>query len=85
MEGFESKRYEYHKEIEEDFFAFYSVQRLARYSVKSGDNICDLCVNELEVPFWLLKKYNPDIDFHTLTIAQIINYPVIIPRSSREL
>ena len=85
VDDFESQRYEYHKEIEEDFFASFMVQGLARYKVKRGDNLWGLCVNELEVPFWLLKKYNPGMDFQTLMLAQIIHYPVVVPRSSEEL
>ena len=74
---FEEKRYEFHKEIEEDFFGSFSIQGVETYEIKKGDNIWSLCINELEIPFWLLKKYNPEINFNSLTLMQKIKYPVI--------
>ncbi|MCP4670543.1 MAG: transglycosylase SLT domain-containing protein [Desulfobacula sp.] len=75
---FEEQRYEYHKEIEEDFFESFAIQGIETYKVKNGDNIWNLCLNELEIPFWLLKKYNPGIDFNALHPLQIIRYPIVI-------
>jgi len=75
---FEEQRYEFHKEIEEDFFESYSIQGIEIYEVKNGDNIWSLCINELEIPFWLLKKYNPEMTFNALQLSQKIKYPVII-------
>ncbi len=74
---FEEKRYEFHKEIEEDFFANFSIQGVESYEIKNGDNIWRLCENELEVPLWLLKTYNPGIDFNSIQLKQKIKYPVI--------
>lgn len=75
--SFEEKRYEFHKEMEEDFFESYIVQGTDVYQVQSGDNIWSLCLNELEVPFWLLKKYNPDTRFQSLLPQQKLVYPII--------
>ena len=74
---FEEKRYEYHKEIEDDFFASYTVLGTEQYKIRKGDNIWNLCLNELEVPFWLLKKYNPHTRFQNLKPDQTILYPII--------
>jgi len=74
---FEVSRYEYHKEIEEDFFESFSVQDIETYKVKSRDNIWRVCANELELPVWLVKKYNPGVNFQFLYPKQIIKYPVI--------
>ncbi|MCK5838083.1 MAG: LysM peptidoglycan-binding domain-containing protein, partial [Desulfobacula sp.] len=77
---FEEQRYEFHKEIEEDFFEAFSVQGIDSYKVKIGDNIWTLCLNELEIPLWLLKKYNPEINFSSLQPMQKINYPIVTRR-----
>ncbi len=74
---FEEQRFEFHKEIEEDFFGSFSISGVEIYEIKNGDNIWRLCENELEVPFWLLKKYNPDINFNSLQLKQKIKYPII--------
>ncbi|MCP3873740.1 MAG: transglycosylase SLT domain-containing protein [Desulfobacteraceae bacterium] len=77
IQEFEEQRYEFHKEIEEDFFESFSIQGLDIYEVKNGDSIWSLCLNELEIPVWLLKKYNPDMNFNTLMPSQKIKYPII--------
>ncbi len=78
-EEFEEKRFEYHKEIEEDFFESYKIESLKMYRIKNGDNIWSLCTEKFEVPFWLIKKYNPDLDFNELHPLQEVNIPVVAP------
>ncbi|MFA6499380.1 MAG: transglycosylase SLT domain-containing protein [Desulfurivibrionaceae bacterium] len=63
-ERFEAQRYEFHKEMVEDFFAAYRlVEGTRSYRVKQGDTIWSLCQSEFELPFWLIRKYNPSVDF----------------------
>jgi len=76
-QAFEEQRYEFHKEMEEDFFSNFSIQGVETYEIKNGDNIWRLCANDLEVPFWLLKTYNPEINFNSLQLKQKIKYPII--------
>ena len=77
VQEFEEQRYEFHKELEEDFFESFSIQEIEVYTVKKGDNIWTLSLNELEVPLWLIKKYNPGMRFDTLLPLQQIKYPII--------
>lgn len=74
---FEERRYEFHKEIEEDFFEYFSIQGIDIYEVKNGDTLWNLCLNKLEIPFWLLKKYNPEMNFNSLLPMQKIKYPIV--------
>jgi membrane-bound lytic murein transglycosylase D len=77
QERFEELRYEHHKEIEEDFFESFLIDGVETYEIKNGDTIWSLCLNELEIPLWLLKKFNPAMDFNVLQPLQKISYPVI--------
>jgi membrane-bound lytic murein transglycosylase D len=77
VQEFEEQRYEYHKEIEEDFFESFVIQEIDTYEIKNGDNIWNLCLNELEIPFWLLKKYNPKTNFASLQAGKKIKYPIV--------
>ena len=79
---FEEQRYEFHKEIEEDFFEAFLVQGIDYYEVKNGDNVWTLCLNELEIPLWLLKKYNPEINFSSLQPLQKIKHPIVTKRKN---
>jgi membrane-bound lytic murein transglycosylase D len=75
---FEEKRFEFHREIEEDFFASYRVTGVETYEVSPGDTTWHLCFNQLEIPFWLLKKFNPDMDFNTMRPGHTLRYPVVV-------
>ncbi|MFC1821580.1 transglycosylase SLT domain-containing protein [Thermodesulfobacteriota bacterium] len=76
-EAFEEKRFEYHKEIEEDFFASYKIDEIQPYRVKNGDNIWKLCYEVFEVPFWLIKKYNSHLNFNQLQPSHELVVPVV--------
>lgn len=77
IQDFEGQRYEFHKEIEEDFFESFIIQGFDIYEVKKGDTLWFLCIDELETPVWLLKKYNPEMNFSSLFPGQKIKYPLI--------
>ena len=76
-EEFEEKRFEYHKEMTEDFFASYRVEKVEVYSIKRGDNIWTLSRDEFDVPLWLIRRFNTDIDFNTLMPTQKLKIPII--------
>jgi membrane-bound lytic murein transglycosylase D len=76
-EEFEEKRFEYHKELSEDFFASYRIEKVKFYYIKKGDTIWDLSLEEFEVPLWLIKKYNINLDFSALVPSQKLTIPII--------
>ena len=76
-EQFEETRFEYHKKIQEDFFSFYEIESEKLYQLKKGDNIWTLCNDTFEMPVWLLKLYNPKVDFNDLRWSQKLVIPVI--------
>jgi membrane-bound lytic murein transglycosylase D len=75
--AFEEQRYEYHKRLQEDFFAVYRVSELEPYRVQPGDNYWTLCREKFGVPMWLLKHYNMDVDLADLHINQKLMIPAI--------
>ena len=76
-EEFEEKRFEFHQELAEDFFATYRVEKVLTYSIKRGDNIWTLSRQEFEVPLWLIKRYNSDVDFGALIPSQKLLIPMV--------
>jgi len=76
-EAFEEKRFEYHKQVEEDFFGSYRIENVKVYRVGGGDNIWALCREVFEVPFWLVAKYNPGLDFNSLKPSRELFVPVV--------
>lgn len=76
-DAFEEKRYEYHKEFEEDFLSAFKIESITIYEIKRGDNIWTLCQNVFELPFWLIRKYNPELDLVRLRPMQKVIVPVV--------
>lgn len=76
-EAFEEMRFEYHKELVEDFFSAYRVDGIQIYSIKRGDNIWTLSRNQFELPLWLIRRYNRDTDFTSLVPSQSLRIPVV--------
>jgi membrane-bound lytic murein transglycosylase D len=74
---FEENRYEFHKRLQEDFFAVYHISELQPYQVKRGDNLWNLCLEKFDIPMWLLKNCNPEVDFADLHIRQKLVVPLI--------
>jgi len=76
-EEFEEKRFEYHQELAENFFSSYRIDKILTYSIKRGDNIWTLSRREFEVPLWLIKRYNANVDFNALIPSQKLLIPVV--------
>jgi membrane-bound lytic murein transglycosylase D len=82
-EQFEKKRLGYHKGREKFFFDSYKIENVQTYQIKNGDNIWTLCNEVFEVPFWLIKKYNPGLDFNRLRPLQKVSIPVVAERDHK--
>ncbi len=76
-ETFEEKRFEFHKELAEDFFTSFRIEKVETYTIRRGDNIWTLSKEKFEVPLWLIKKYNVHLNFNALHPAQELNIPII--------
>jgi membrane-bound lytic murein transglycosylase D len=74
---FEENRFDFHQELQEDFFNSYQVVGFTSYRVKNGDTIWELCRKHFEVPLWLLKKYNEKLDYTHLELASNIQVPIL--------
>ncbi len=74
---FESRRYEFHKRLQEDFFAAYRVGEVQHYRVQQGDSHWSLCREKFDLPLWLLKQYNAGVDLAALRIHQPLTIPAI--------
>jgi len=83
-EVFEQRRLEYHRTLQEEFFAAWVVTHTTDHVIRRGDSVWYLSHKKFEVPIWLLRQYNPDIDFGALPSGAALIVPVIEPRSEVE-
>jgi len=72
--GFESRRVEYHRKIEANYFATHRLVGVARHAMQAGDTLWTL-TQKGQIPVWLLRQYNPDIDFSTVRVGSSVNLP----------
>ncbi len=76
-EQFEERRRRYHRELQAAFFERYNIEDTRTYRVERGDSLWTLTEPATDVPVWLLRQYNPDLDFTLLHPGDEIEMPVI--------
>ena len=81
-EVFEARRLRYHLALQEAFFEAYVVSGTETHVLSRGDTLWYLANKKLGVPEWLLRQYNPDLDFGSLRAGTSLIVPVIEPRES---
>ena len=81
-EAFEARRLAYHRSIQEEFFGAYNVTGTESHTLRKGDTLWYLAQRKYRVPVWLLRQYNPDLDFGALPAGASMVIPQIEARSS---
>jgi len=76
-EEFELRRRQFHLAQQERFFRNFRIQDLDRYEIAANDNIANIARQRYSVPLWLLRQYNPDLDFRQVRVGQTVIFPVV--------
>ena len=84
LEKFVKARLEYHMAIEEDFYGRYKVSDLKQKTIRRGETLWDIC-NGQDLPLWLFKKYNKQIDLGKLMPGALAWIPVIEEKTEKEI
>lgn len=74
---FELKRRDFHSRLQQEFFSNYRIQNVEQYQVKRNDNVGNIARNRYSTPVWLLRQYNPGLDFNRIQIGQEIVFPLV--------
>jgi membrane-bound lytic murein transglycosylase D len=80
-EEFERRRLEYHRTLQSDFFDHFAVTGTTQHVLTKGDTLWELAARKYRVPVWLLRQYNPDLDFGALQTGTSMVIPLIEPIS----
>jgi membrane-bound lytic murein transglycosylase D len=81
-EEFERVRVEYHRALQEEFFAEWEIAGTTVHRVDSGDSLWILSTRRFDVPVWLLRQYNPDVDLEALSMGTELTIPKLRRRGS---
>ncbi len=74
---FERKRREFHLNLQQEFFSNYRIQDVEQYQIKRNDNIGAIARKRYSTPIWLLRQYNPALDFNRIQIGQQLVFPLL--------
>jgi membrane-bound lytic murein transglycosylase D len=79
---FEQRRLEYHQSLQNEFFDAFTVTGTEQHVLEAGESLWYLAQRKYRVPVWLLRQYNPDLDFAALPAGSALVVPVVEPRAS---
>lgn len=72
---FESLRATWHKEQQEAFFRDHRITGLHEHVVQNGESVWVLALQRYDVPIWLFRQYNPELDLHRVRKGTRLNFP----------
>jgi membrane-bound lytic murein transglycosylase D len=84
-EEFEDQRVAYHKAIQEEFFERYQITGSDKHKIRRGQSVWKLAKRTYKIPIWLLRQYNPDLNFNKVKPGMVITFPKINERNDDNL
>jgi membrane-bound lytic murein transglycosylase D len=75
---FVAARREYHRHLQEEFFAAHRIAGTENYGVKHGESLWTIAQQHGDLPIWLVAQYNPDVDFNDVRPGTTITLPRVV-------
>jgi len=75
---FVEARREYHRQLQETFFAEHRIAGTETYAVKRGDSLWTIVQQKSDVPVWLVAEYNPDVNFSDMRPGTQVTLPQVV-------
>jgi membrane-bound lytic murein transglycosylase D len=72
---FEQRRRAYHQQLQSEFFAAYRIEDIESHVIKPGESLWILSERTYNVPVWLLRQYNPDLNFDRIQPGMVVKFP----------
>lgn len=77
-ETFENRRSVFHKEQQDAFFRDYTITGIREHVVATGESVWILALQRYDVPVWLFRQYNPELDLHNVRLGTRLNFPQLV-------
>ncbi len=77
---FESRRIAYHRAQQDAYFREHVITGVTEHVIRRGESVWILSLRQYNVPIWLFRQYNPELDFHRVQPGTTIRFPVILDR-----
>ena len=77
VDQFEARRLEYHKQLQETFFTQFRINGNETHVIKRGESVWVLAQQRYNIPIWLLRQYNPDLDLGSIKPGTTLVIPTV--------
>lgn len=74
---FEALRTGYHRQQQDAFFRSNTITGVTEHEVRSGESVWILSLRKYDVPVWLFRQYNPELDLHNVRRGTQLSFPVL--------
>lgn len=81
-EAFEAARNDYHRAQQDTFFRTHTITGVTEHVVESGESVWILALRKYDVPVWLFRQYNPELDLHNVRRGTRLSFPVLAQNST---
>ena len=75
--AFETLRTSYHRQQQDAFFRDNTITGVREHQVRNGESVWILALRQYNVPVWLFRQYNPELDLHNVRLGTTLNFPVL--------
>jgi membrane-bound lytic murein transglycosylase D len=76
-QSFEDKRIAFHRAQQDTFFRENIISGVTEHVVARGESIWVLALREYDVPVWLFRQYNPEVELHNVQPGTTVRFPVL--------
>ena len=77
-EQFETLRTQFHRQQQDTFFRTHTITGVTEHVVERGESVWILSLRKYDVPVWLFRQYNPELDLHNVQRGTRLNFPVLV-------
>jgi membrane-bound lytic murein transglycosylase D len=76
-ETFENLRTSWHRQQQDAFFRNHRISGTVEHVVRQGESVWILSLRTYDVPIWLFRQYNPELDLHSVRPGTTLSFPVL--------
>jgi membrane-bound lytic murein transglycosylase D len=79
---FEDRRVAHHRALQDAFFRENIITGVTDHVIRRGESIWVLALRDYDVPIWLFRQYNPEVDPHRVRPGTTVRFPVLAAADS---
>ncbi len=73
--AFEDRRVAYHRAKQDEFFRKHIITGVTEHVISAGESIWLLSIKDYNVPVWLFRQYNPELNLHSVQPGMTVRFP----------